>query len=216
MTKVRVVLADDHKVMREGLRMLVNEQGNMEVVGEADNGLVAMDLLQRLEPDVVVMDISMPELNGLRATEKLKQLRPDAKILILTRHADSGYVRQLMRAGASGYILKQSAPDELVRAILRVARGQTYLDPLIAVHAVGAAQLMSPRGTNAAAALSNREQDVLRLVAWGMLSREVAEHLGISIKTVETHKTNAMNKLGMKSRVNIVHFALLQGWLEEN
>jgi DNA-binding NarL/FixJ family response regulator len=212
MTKLRVLLADDHRVMRDGLRMLVNQQDNMEVVGEADNGLAALSLMETLRPDVVVMDISMPELNGLKATERLKQLRPDAKILILTRHADSGYVKQLMRSGASGYVLKQSASEELVRAILRVARGQMYLDPVIAEHAVGAA---GAGATPAAAALSKREEEVLRLLAWGMLSKEIAERLTISIKTVETHKANAMNKMGMKSRVDVVHYALLQGWLQD-
>jgi two-component system response regulator NreC len=213
MAKLRVLLADDHRVMRDGLRMLVNQQENMEVVGEADNGLAAISLMERLRPDVVVMDISMPELNGLKATERLKQLHPDVKILILTRHTDSGYVKQLMRAGASGYVLKQSASEELVRAILHVARGQMYLDPLITEHAVGA----TGRGvTPAATALSKREEEVLRLLAWGMLSREIAERLTISIKTVETHKANAMTKMGMKSRVDVVHYALLQGWLQDN
>jgi DNA-binding NarL/FixJ family response regulator len=215
MTKLRVLLAEDHKVMREGLRMVVNREANMEVVGEADNGLAAIALTQELRPDVVVMDVSMPDLNGLKATETLKKTLPDTKVLILTRHTDSSYVQQLLRSGASGYVLKQSASEELVRAIRRVAAGQTYLDPAITEHVVGSSA--SGRGTASSAgkSLTKREEDVLRFVALGFLTKEIASRLQISIKTVETHKANAMNKMGMHSRIDIVRYAVLQGWLED-
>jgi DNA-binding NarL/FixJ family response regulator len=213
-TKLRILLAEDHKVVREGLRMLVNRQANMEVVGEADNGRAAIALTQELRPDVVVMDVSMPEFNGLKATETLKKTLPDTKVLILTRHTDSSYVQQLLRSGASGYVLKQSASEELVRAIKRVAAGQTYLDPAITQYVVGSA---SGRGgaSSAGKSLSKREEDVLRLVAMGFLTKEIAARLQVSIKTAETHKANAMNKMGMHSRIDIVRYAVLQGWLED-
>jgi DNA-binding NarL/FixJ family response regulator len=187
----------------------------MEVVGEADNGLTAVKLAQRLRPDVVVMDVSMPELNGLKATEMLKAVLPDTKVLILTRHADSSYVQQLLRSGANGYVLKQSAAEELVRAIKRVAAGQTYLDPAVIEQVVGS--VASGRGADSAAAkrLSKREEDVLRFISLGFLAKEVAGRLQISIKTVETHKANAMNKMGMHSRIDIVRYAVLQGWLQD-
>jgi DNA-binding NarL/FixJ family response regulator len=214
MTKLRVLLAEDHKVMREGLRMVVNREANMEVVGEADNGLAAIALTQELRPDVVVMDVSMPGLNGLKATETLKKTLPDTKVLILTRHSDSSYVQQLLRSGASGYVLKQSASEELVRAIRRVAAGQTYLDPAITEHVVGSST--SGRASSSAGkSLSKREEDVLRYVALGFLTKEIASRLQISIKTVETHKANAMNKMGMHSRIDIVRYAVLQGWLQD-
>jgi DNA-binding NarL/FixJ family response regulator len=215
MTKVRVILAEDHKVMREGLRMVVHREENIEVVGEADNGLAAVALAEQLRPDVIVMDVSMPKLNGLKATVALKSAAPDVKILILTRHTDSSYVQQLLRAGASGYVLKQSASEELVRAIRRVAAGQTYLDPAITEQAVeGIIDGGSVRRSHSKS-LSKREEDVLRFVALGFLSKEIAGRLQISIKTVETHKANAMNKLGLNSRIDIVRYALLQGWMDD-
>jgi DNA-binding NarL/FixJ family response regulator len=215
MTKLRILLAEDHKVMREGLRMVVNRETNMEVVGEADNGAAAVALAQELRPDVVVMDVSMPELNGLKAMEALKRLMPGAKILILTRHTDSSYVQQLLQSGASGYVLKQSASDELVRAIQRVAAGQTYLDPAVTEQAVGAASSRAGIRGSTAKTLSRREEEVLRLVALGFLTKEIAARLEISMKTVETHKANAMSKMGMHSRIDIVRYAVLQGWLQD-
>ena len=216
MSKLRIILADDHKLIREGLRMLVNSQADMEVVGEADNGRIAITLTHELQPDVVVMDVSMPELNGLKATEKLKELFPSIKILTLTRHMDEGYLKQLLEAGASGYVLKQSASEELVRAIHAVVNGQTYLDPAMMEQFVGnVIGRRAARGSSAKGDLSPREEEVLRLIAWGHLSKEVAARLQISIKTVEAHKTNGMQKLGMKSRIDLVHYALLQGWLED-
>jgi DNA-binding NarL/FixJ family response regulator len=214
MTKLRVLLADDHNVMREGLRMVVERDANMEVVGEADNGAAAVKLAQELKPDVVVMDISMPGLNGLKATEILGAVAPNARVLILTRHSDGSYVQQLLRSGASGYVLKQSASDELVHAIKRVALGQAYLDPAITDQVVGSITAKSHL-PSAGKRLSKREEDVLRFVALGFLTKEIAAELNISIKTVETHKANAMNKMGVKNRIDIVRYAVLQGWLRD-
>ena len=211
-----ILLADDHRMMRDGLRMLINAQSDMEVIGEADNGRRAVSLALQLRPNVVVMDVSMPELNGLKATEELKSQCPDIKILTLTRHTDDGYLQLLLEAGASGYVLKQSASEELVRAIRAVGAGKTYLDPSITEQVVSnAIGRRAARGSPAGAKLSQREEEVLHFIAWGYLNKEIASRLKISIKTVESHKTNAMQKLGMKSRIDIVRFALLQGWLRD-
>ena len=216
MARLRVFLADDHRIVREGLRMLVAAQPDMEVVGEADNGRTAIALTQTLVPDVVVMDVSMPDVNGLRATETLHASHPKVRVLALTRHTEGGYVQQLLGAGASGYILKQSAADDLVRAIRAVASGHTYLDPAIADEAVSRGQ-RRPVGSNTftGKGLSTREEEVLRLIAWGLLGREIANRLQISIKTVEAHKTNAMSKLGLTSRIDIVRYAVVRGWMQE-
>jgi DNA-binding NarL/FixJ family response regulator len=214
MTTVRIVLADDHKVMREGLRLVLDREADIEIVGEADDGAATIQLAGDLRPDVVVMDISMPGLNGVKATEALATIR-GIKVLILTRHAERGYVQRLLAAGASGYVLKQSAADELVRAIRRVVAGQKYLDPAITNHAIGNVTAGSRRATSAGGCLTRREEDVLRFVALGFLAKEIAGRLGISIKTVETHKAKAMIKLGLKNRIDIVHYGMLQGWLQE-
>jgi DNA-binding NarL/FixJ family response regulator len=213
MDKLRILLADDHKVMRRGLRLLIDEQPDMDVVGEADDGHGAVALALDLQPDIVVMDVSMPRLNGLKATEKLKGLFPKVKVITLTRHADDGYLQQLLRAGISGYVLKQSPSDELLRAIRAVAGGQTYLDPAITEQVIVGKRAI--RGVHAVRELSPREGEILRLIAWGHLNKEIAARLKISIKTVETHKASAMAKLGMNSRIDIVRYALLQGWLED-
>jgi two-component system response regulator NreC len=216
MGKLSILLADDHKMVRNGLRTVIETQPDMAVVGEADNGHVAVSLAKQLQPDVVVMDVSMPELNGLKATEQLKGLCPGIKILTLTRHTDAGYLQQLLAAGASGYVLKQSASDELVRAIRIVAAGRCYLDPAITDQVVDrVVGKRAARGDPAGKHLSQREEEVLRLLAWGCLNKEIADRLHISIKTAESHKANAMIKMGMKSRIDIVRYALLQGWLND-
>jgi DNA-binding NarL/FixJ family response regulator len=217
MRKLCILLADDHKMVRDGLRLLIDAQPDMTVVGEADNGRGAVALTRQLQPDVVVMDVTMPELNGLKATEQLRTLCPSIKILTLTRHTDDGYLHQLLKAGVSGYVLKQSASDELVRAIRAVAAGHSYLDPAITEQIVGSVVgKRSVRGSPAEKNLSHREEEVLRLSAWGYLNKEIAGRLQISIKTAEAHKSNAMAKMGMKSRIDIVRYALLQDWLKDD
>src|SRR5262245_21925673 len=218
MTKLRILLADDHEAVREGLKAILNAQPDMEVVGEAPDGGAALTQSLQLRPDVVVMDVSMPRLNGLKATEALHERLPQLKILTLTRHAEQGYVQQLLGAGASGYILKQSRAAELLHAIRAVAAGGTYLDPAVAGALVDEFGRRSPAGATAEVprGISPRETEILRLVAWGYSNKEIAAQLKLSVKTVETHKANAMNKLGMHNRIDIVRFALLQGWLQDS
>lgn len=215
MTKLRIFLAEDHETIRDGLKLLVNSQSDMEVVGEADNGCVAVKLARELLPDVVVMDVSMPELNGLQATKKLKQECPQVKVLTLTRHTDDGYLQQLLQAGASGYVLKQSKSAELLRAIRVVVAGHTYLDPAITEKVFSHIRARATRGATPAAELSDREAEVLRLIACGYINKEIAARLNLSVKTVEAHKSNGMRKMSMKSRVDIVRYAILRGWLKD-
>ena len=215
MHRFRILLAEDHKVMREGLRLLINAQPDMEVIGVADNGRGAILQAQALHPDLVIMDVTMPELNGLKATEQLCQACPGAKIMALTRHSDNGYLQQMLAAGASGYALKQSAPEELIHGIRAVIAGQKYLDPALTnqlvgtVYARNTARRLPPENS-----LSPREEAVLRLIAWGFLNKEIGAQLQISVKTVEAHKANGMQKMGMNSRIDIVRYALLRGWME--
>lgn len=216
MNTLRIFLADDHVVLREGLRSLVNAQADMNVVGEADNGRAALLKARELQPDVVVMDVSMPDLNGIQVTERLKRDCQKITVLVLTAHDDSGYLRQLLEVGASGYVLKRAAAEELIKAIRVVAAGGVYLDPSLAGKVVGGYLGKrrlggKPQGND----LSEREAEVLRLVAWGYTNKEVAGYLRISVKTVETHKANLMQKLDLKSRVEMVRYALRQGWLRE-
>jgi DNA-binding NarL/FixJ family response regulator len=216
---LRVLLADDHEMVREGLKALVNAQTDMEVVGEAADGRAAVRCAQELLPDVLVMDISMPGINGLKAAERVKELCPQVRILTLTRHADAGFIQQLFAAGVSGYVLKQSASEELVRAVRAVAAGSNYLDPQITGKVIGG--YVSGRKSKvghdeAAKELSERETEVLRLIAWGYSNKEIAARLDISVKTVEAHKANTMKKLDLRSRIDIIRYALLQGWLQDN
>ena len=217
MKKLRILLADDHVTVREGVKMIINAQADMEVVAEAADGRGAVAEAQAVRPDVVVMDVSMPKVNGLKATEMLKECCPEVKVLALTRHQDDGYLQQLLRAGAAGYVLKQSRPTELLQAIRAIGGGGSYLDPAVAGRVIGDyGRRRQPVTTVAGAGtLSSREEEVLRLIAWGYSNKEIATRLDLSVKTVETHKANAMHKLQMRSRIDIVRFALLQGWLED-
>lgn len=216
MTKIRVLLAEDHHLVREGLKLLVDNQPDMETVGDASDGRAAVRLAEELRPDVVVMDISMRGMNGLKATEALSQVCPETKVLALTRHTDEGFVRRLLAAGAAGYVVKQSAPTELLAAIRAVAAGRRYLDPTIQGRVIeGYTRSSSSPEIDRAKDLSEREREVLRLIARGYGNKEVAARLDISVKTVETHKANAMRKLDMTGRTDLVRYAVLEGWLED-
>lgn len=217
MNKLRIFLADDHAILRQGLKMMINAQADMEVVGEASNGQAAVQHAMKFRPDVVVMDVTMPEMNGQQATQQLKQAFPQIKILALTRHNDSSYVQQLLQAGVSGYVLKQSDAEELLRAIRVIVGGGTYLDPAIAGKVVGSlVGRASKQSLKKAGKLSERETDVLQLIARGYSNKEIAERFKLSVKTVEAHKANAMTKLELRSRVDIVRYAMLRGWLQDN
>jgi DNA-binding NarL/FixJ family response regulator len=217
MKKLRILLAEDHETVREGIKMLVNAQTDMEVVGEAGNGEIAVKKAQELHPDIVLMDVSMPELNGLIATKRIKLDCPQVKILALTRHTDDGYIQQLIRAGANGYVLKQSAPTELIRAIRTVSAGNSYLDTTLTEKVMGGYVRQSTALKNASKVeITERESEVIRLIAWGYSNKEIGARMEISVKTVEAHKANAMKKLGISSRIDIVRYAILQGWLQDN
>jgi DNA-binding NarL/FixJ family response regulator len=161
------------------------------------------------------MDISMPKLNGLKATEKLNAVCPQVKVLTLSRHADDGYIRELLAAGACAYVLKQSAPTELIHAIRAVAAGGKYIDPKLAAKVMGSYSDRGPRG-EAKGNLSDRESEVLRLIALGYSNKEIAARLSLSVKTIEVHKANAMRKLNITSRIDLVRYAIFQGWLQDH
>lgn len=217
MSELRIVLADDHEVVRTGLRALVDASPGMQVVGEARDGEEACRLARELRPDVLVMDVTMPVLDGAAATERVRRDQPEVRVLALTMHDDRGHMARLLEAGASGYVLKRAAADELVRAIRTVAGGGTWVDPVLAGsvlrgtarRAAGAA----PGGPGDA--LSDREEEVLRQIAWGHSNKEIAGRLGISTKTVETYRARIADKLGLRSRPEMVRFALQKGWLSE-
>ena len=203
--------------MREGLCLLIDAQPDLEVVGEARDGREALQLANELAPDVVMMDISMPGLNGLEATRKLKETSPAIRVLVLTRHADDGFLKQLLAAGASGYALKLSSGEELMHAIRTVAAGGTYIDPAIAGKLVtSSARVPATPGPAPRADLSEREEEILRLIAWGHSNKEIAQRLSLSVKTIEAHKANALQKLGMSGRIDIVRYAVLRGWLKNS
>jgi two-component system, NarL family, response regulator NreC len=217
MEKLRILLAEDHQTVREGIKLLVNAQPDMEVICEVGDGEAAIKEATRLKPDLLVMDISMPTMNGLKATKKLRELLPDIKILTLTRHTDDGYLKQLIAAGANGYVLKQSAPTDLLHAIRTVAAGNAYLDPSLTRKVMGGyvSRAESVRGESKGD-LTDREEEVLRLISFGYSNKEIGSRLEVSVKTIEAHKANAMRKLGISSRIDIVRYAILQNWLQDN
>lgn len=216
MAKIRVFLVDDHAIVREGLEILINSQHDMEVVGQASDGRDIARLTRDCETDIVVMDLSMPNLGGVQATAVLHQECPDVQIIALTRHSEAGYIRQMLQAGVHGYVLKKAAAGELLTAIRSVIEGGTYLDStltdrILRAFVRGQTQetLFSERD------LSDREQDVIQLIAHGYSNKEIGVKLGISVKTVDTYKSRAMEKLGLHGRAALVRYALQQGWLAQ-
>lgn len=216
MSKLGIFLADDHMVVREGLKSLVNAQPDMHVVGEAAGGGEACRAACELTPDVLVMDVSMPDMSGAEATERLRRECPQVKVLALTVFEDKSYLRQMLDAGAAGYVLKRAVTDELVRAIRTVAAGGSYVDPTLAASLVSSYfNQITSGGRAAAGELSERESQVLRLIAWGYSNKEIGWKLNISAKTVDTYKLRLMEKLSLRSRTDIVRYALSKGMLQE-
>ncbi|MGH9944412.1 MAG: response regulator transcription factor [Pyrinomonadaceae bacterium] len=217
MNKLRIFLADDHAIVREGLKALINAQPDMEVIGEAAEGHLALRGAMQLQPDVVVLDVSMPAPSGAEVAEKLKKARPAVRVLALTVHEDASYLRRLFEAGARGYVLKRAAADELIHALRRVAAGGTYIDPALAGKVVDRYLGRQPAGGAAQqGALSERETAVLRLIALGYSNKEIGTHLGVGVRSVETYKSRLMEKLDLRSRADIVRYALHQGWLRDD
>ena len=211
MKRIRILLADDHAVVRQGFKMILAAQPDMEIVGEAANGREAVELAEQLRPDVVVMDVSMPELNGIEATRRLASSVPHARVVALSMHKDSVYVREILRAGARGYLLKDSGAADLVAAIRAVASGESYLSP-----AVSGAVLDDYRrhATNPIDLLTSREREVLQMLAEGKTNKEIAGVLNLSVYTVDAHRGRIMEKLNLHSIGELVRFAVRNGLIE--
>ena len=214
MSKATVLLVDDHVVVRQGLKALLADEPDIEVIGEASNGREALDRLAELAPDVILMDISMPGLNGIEATRQIQQRYPDVRVVVLSMHANEEYVFQVLQAGASGYVLKQSDSLEVLTAIRAAVAGGSFLSPPISRTVIeDYVRRAEARGqADDLAMLTSREREVLQLLAEGRSNREIAEELTISVKTVETHRSNMMNKLGLDSKTELVKYALRKGW----
>jgi len=218
MSEIRVLLAEDHDTVRQGLKLLIDAQPDMAVVGDVSNGKLAVEQLRTLAPtpQVAVLDVSMPQMNGLETTRAMVEIDPRLAIVALTRYSDEAYVQALLGAGAMGYVLKQSDPSELLLAIRAAASGKQYLDSALTARVAGAfVARHARRGGAAAPRITDREIEVLRLIASGHSNKEIAAQLDISIKTVEVHKANAMRKLQLRGRIDIVRYAVLQGWLQD-
>ncbi len=214
--KIRVLLADDHTILRAGLRMMLNAQPDIEVVGEASDGRQAVAEAQRLEPDLILMDITMPECNGIEATRQVKRLLPDIRVLVLTMHENEEYLFQVLRAGAAGYILKEAADTELISAIRVISTGRFYLSPSAQTLMIGdyLQRVHLGEERDSYSGLTEREREILKLVAEGYTNNQIAEQLFISPKTVDTHRTHVMDKLNLHSRAELVKYAMRRGLLE--
>ncbi|HEV8540887.1 MAG TPA: response regulator transcription factor [Verrucomicrobiae bacterium] len=209
---VHIVIADDHKLMREGLSSLLGQQGDIVVIGQANNGREAVQLTERLDPDVVVMDVSMPDLNGIDATRHIISRRPRTKVIALSMHSDRQFVAEMFRAGASGYLLKDSAFEELASAIRTVAKNETYIAPKISGFSVeDYSNTNAGSELSAFPRLSHREREVLQMIAEGKGTKEIAADLHLSAKTVETHRQHLMDKLDMYSVAELTKFAIREG-----
>ena len=214
---IRILLADDHAVVRAGLRALIENEHDMVVVGEAASGSEVVPLAQRLNPTIVLTDIAMPEMNGMQVTSSVLDANPAIRVLALSAYEDRGYLRELIRHGASGYVLKRAASETLIQAIRAISMGGLYFDPALTSYltsqetSVPLNQYMGEQSL-----LSDRETAVLHLIAQGYTNKEIAAQLDLSVKTVETYKMRGMEKLNLNSRVDLVRYALLVGWLQAN
>jgi DNA-binding NarL/FixJ family response regulator len=212
MGKIRVLVVDDHTMVRKGLCSLLEAKPDIEVVGEAEDGREAIEKVEALLPDVVLMDITMPRLNGLEATRQIKRLFPKVKIVALTMYTNEEYIQQFLQAGASGYVVKQAAPAELMSAIQAVYRGDSFLSPLISKTVIDEyLKRTEPAASSEQAKLTDREREVLQLIAEGCSNREIAQKLQISIKTAGVHRTNLMEKIGIHNVTDLVKYALRKG-----
>lgn len=215
--KSRVVIVDDHPIILNGLCNLIEAEDDLEVVGEASSGLAALRVIREQKPDVAIVDISMPELNGISLARRLMEEMPLVRLLVLTLHEDLAYLKQALDAGVKGYILKRSAAENLVQAIRAVIVGGLYVDQLLASRFFDS-RLKSGgrrRPDTVAPALTEREGDVLKFVALGFTNKEIAYRLNVGIKTIETYRQRGLEKLGLKTRVELVRYASIRGWLDE-
>ena len=215
--KIRITLSDDHPIMIAGLRNLIQQEPDFELVGEATNGTAALKLVREQKPDVAILDISMPELNGIMVARKLTEELPDVKLMVLTLHEDRAYLRQALDVGVRGYVLKRSAAENLVQAIRAVVVGGLYVDPAIVDRVF---EKNVARGGRSAAGsnmpqLTDREGEVLRLTALGFTNKEAARRLDLGVKSVETYRARGLEKLGLKTRADLVRYASAQGWLAD-
>ncbi len=207
---IRIVLADDHAVMRDGVQMVLEAQPDLHVIGTASNGADAVDLVDALRPDIAVLDIAMPKTNGLVAAREIRQRAPNTKIIFLSMHEGEEYLKEALRAGAAGYVLKRAAATDLVAAIRAVQRGDAYLDPAL----TRTLDDLRDGDTGRLADLTERELEVLKLVAEGLTNRQIAAQLVISVKTVQSHRTNIMEKLDLHDRTDLVKYAIRRGMIE--
>lgn len=208
---MRVVIADDHGIVRSGIRLLLEKQPDIKVVAEAADGVEARDIVIRERPDLAILDVKMPGLTGLQATREIKAQAPEVSILILSMHDDERYLFEALKAGASGYVLKSQADTDLLSAIRSVERGEPFLSPAAQQALI---RDVLERGAETESELTPREEEIVKLVAEANTSREIAEMLHLSEKTVENHRANAMKKLGMRDRVELVRYAIRQGLVE--
>ncbi len=211
---IRILIADDHAIVRTGLRALLNSEPSMELVGEATGGYEAIELAGRCSPDILVLDVSMPDLDGISVTRKIHSQYPGLRILILTVHEDEALLREAIKAGAAGYVLKRAAESELISAIHTIMAGRLYVDPSMVRILLSDAARPTPTLPEAVEPLTHREIEILRLIVQGYTNRQVGEELGISVRTVEGHRANLSEKLGLHSRVELVRYAREHGLIE--
>jgi two-component system response regulator NreC len=208
--KTRILLADDHAVVRKGFRLILNQEPDLEVVGEAGDGVEATKLALQLRPDVVVIDIGMPEVNGVEATRRIIEDWPECQVLILSMHKDPVYVRESLRAGARGYLLKDSIDEDLLRAIRAVATGEGFLSPAVSRTVLEDYQ----QTTDPFDSLTAREREILQMLAEGKVAKEVATALNVSVFTVDAHRGRILKKLSLRSSTELVKFAMRKGWIQ--
>lgn len=208
---IKILLADDHKIVRDGLRSLFEKQADMEVVAEAENGRKAVQLAQRKKPDVVIMDINMPDLNGMEASRQIIAALPQVKVIALSMHSDRRFIAGMFKAGASGFLLKTCAFDELLRAIKEVVVNRTYLSSTVAEIVIDDVSRLSATEFSATSLLTAREHEILQLLAEGWATRQIASHLHVSVKTVESHRRRIMEKLGLRSIAELTKYAIREG-----